>query len=216
MNFSEITKITIPEGNVSKIIDSNGNVLWSSSPVTFLDHIILPRGSYAQIPFNGILNSVRFDFSHKIDYDVSSTLILGLTYNSYEYLRFRIFSTTFFTKFIDVSKNIYSNQALSEQWLSYLCSTNSTNYNINIKNLSDSSTIITESASKTTSNNISESVYINIGDASSSNPLKIKLFEINNILYKPAKDKDGNIGLFDITNKILYPSVTTTSFIEPI
>lgn len=215
MNFSEITKITIPEGNVSKITDSHGTILWSFSPVTFLDYIIMPAKSYTRIPFTGDLNHVRFDFSHIINYSVSNTSLLGLTYNSYDYLQFNVFSTTFYTKFIDVKENIYSNQALSEQWISYLCDTDSTNYNMNIKKLDDSSIIKSASAAKSQSNNIPELVYINIGSSSSSKPLNVKLFEVNNIVYKPAKDKDGVIGLFDTKNKILYSSATTTSFIEP-
>ena len=44
INFSNVTSITIPEGNVTKISDSTGVVLWKKSGVeyTFIDSITVP------------------------------------------------------------------------------------------------------------------------------------------------------------------------------
>ena len=37
MDFSKVTSLQIPEGNVTKIEDKEGKILWTSAKVTILD-----------------------------------------------------------------------------------------------------------------------------------------------------------------------------------
>ena len=45
INFANVTSITIPEGNVTKVTDSSGIILWqkkSGGDYTFIDSITVP------------------------------------------------------------------------------------------------------------------------------------------------------------------------------
>lgn len=75
INFSQVTNITIPEGSVLKITDSNGTILWqkSSNPYRRLQYIESTDNSAAgkyliQLPFGVAFND---DKKLEIDYQLT-------------------------------------------------------------------------------------------------------------------------------------------------
>lgn len=70
MDFSQVKSLTIPEGEVTKITDSSGNVLWQKNPVS--------PGSWHTIWEGNINNSAGIKPTSKL-YDLRGNVKLRAT-----------------------------------------------------------------------------------------------------------------------------------------
>lgn len=99
MALNDVKEITIPEGSVKKIEDSNGNIIWGSAsafPYRLLEYIDIPANAYLNL--NSYGNStlgLKLDFN--VNPDGESTQLVGnlfgsIYYNGSTYYRYHISS----------------------------------------------------------------------------------------------------------------------------
>ena len=100
MALNDVKEITIPEGSVKKIQDSNGNIIWGSEsafPYRILEYIDIPADAYLNLNSQGNSNTglkLDINFNPTGQYTQQSGNIFGsVYYNGSTYYRYHITST---------------------------------------------------------------------------------------------------------------------------
>lgn len=124
MNMSNVKAITIPEGTVKKIENSNGNIIWGSYdafPYRRLEYVDIPANAYVNLNSQGDINlGLKLDINlNPLDATTqqSGNFFGSIYYNGSTYYRYHLsttntglFQSWFGTEFNSyVNTDIYSN-----------------------------------------------------------------------------------------------------------
>lgn len=101
MNLKDVKKITIPEGDVKKIEDSSGNVLWADNntfPYRRLEYVDIPSNAYVNSNSPGNSNiGIKLDINLnplEVTYQQEGNLFGAIYYNGSTYYRYHITTTS--------------------------------------------------------------------------------------------------------------------------
>ena len=97
-SMKDVKAITIPEGSVKKIEDSNGNIIWGSQvafPYRILEYIDIPPDAYLNLNSAGDSNlglklDINFNPLNVSTQQTSSNLFGSIYYNGSTYYRYHI------------------------------------------------------------------------------------------------------------------------------
>ena len=99
IDFSQVKTITIPEGSVKQIQDSNGNIIWGSEsafPYRILEYIDIPADAYLNLNSQGNSNTgLKLDINfNPIDQSTqqSGNIFGSIYYDGSTYYRYHITS----------------------------------------------------------------------------------------------------------------------------
>lgn len=121
MDLKDVKAISIPEGSVSKITDSNGNIIWGSEdvfPYRRLEYIDIPPDAYINTNEQGNSNiGLKLDININIDEITTvkeGNLFGSIYYNGSTYYRYHITSNSSGTvqAWFGTGNNAYKNTGL--------------------------------------------------------------------------------------------------------
>ena len=100
MALNDVKEITIPEGSVKQIQDSNGNIIWGSEsafPYRMLEYIDIPADAYLNLGSQGNSNTglkldINFNPTEQSTQQVSGNVFGSIYYNGSTYYRYHITS----------------------------------------------------------------------------------------------------------------------------
>lgn len=102
MNMKDVKAITIPQGTVKKIEDSNGDIIWGSQdafPYRLLDYVDIPADAYINLyndggNFIGTKLDINFNPTSQSTQQGSINLFGAIYYNGSTYYRYHITTTS--------------------------------------------------------------------------------------------------------------------------
>lgn len=101
IDFSQVKTITIPEGSVNKITDSNNNIIWGSEsafPYRILEYIDIPADAYLDLNAPGSSNvglklDINFNPLGQSTQQSNNNIFGSIYYDGSTYYRYHITST---------------------------------------------------------------------------------------------------------------------------